>query len=69
MTKQRYAADIDAAIEKARASGERESVMVGDVEIYAYPHRDGIAWGLNNPQGVNVLRGIRTSGGKDIAEG
>ena len=51
MTKQHYAADIDAAINKARESGSRESLMVGDVEIYAYPHRDGVAWGLNAADG------------------
>lgn len=69
MTKQHYAADIDAAINKARESGSRESLMVGDVEIYAYPHRDGVAWGLNAADGKNILGGIRTPDGTDIGEG
>jgi hypothetical protein len=68
MTKAHYAATIDAAIGKARESGERESVMIGDVEFYAYPHRDGTAWGLNAPDGRNILRGVRTANDIDIGE-
>ena len=66
--KTRYAAAIAAAIGKANASRERATVEAPDgAEAFAYPHRDGIAWGVNGPQGVNMLRGIRTPDGADIA--
>ena len=68
MTKKHYSAAIDAAIAKTRESGERETVMVGDVEIYAYRHKDGVAFGVNGPNGVNVYRAIRTPDNRDIAE-
>ena len=61
-------AAIEEAIAKAKASGERETVQASDgAEAYAYPHRDGIAWGVNGPDGWNVLRGIRGADGKDVA--
>jgi hypothetical protein len=37
-------------------------------EVYAYPHRAGIAWGVNAAwTGVNLLRGIRRPDGRDEA--
>lgn len=65
---QRYAAAIEAAISQAGVRRERTTVEAhGGAEAYAYPHRDGIAWGVNGPQGVNILRGIRRPDGADMA--
>ena len=70
-TKERYRAEIEDAIAKARFSRSRATVTAedGQGDVYAYPHRDGIAWGVNGPEGVNILRGIRRDDGSDIAEG
>ena len=70
-TKSRYAAQIDATIAHARFSHARATVKAEDgSEAYAYPHRDGTAWGLNAAEtGVNMLRGIRRPDDTDIAEG
>lgn len=67
----KYAAAIETAIALASVSQERETVEAEDgSEVYAYPHRDGIAWGVNAAQtGVNVLRGIRAADGRDMAVG
>ena len=63
-----YSGIIEAAISQAKSRHERVTVEAQDgSEAYAYLHRDGIAWGVNGPQGVNVLRGIRTPAGADIA--
>jgi hypothetical protein len=61
------AAAIEAVIAKALASRERETVEAEDgSEAYAYPHCDGIAWGVNAAEtGVNILRGVRRSDGAD----
>jgi hypothetical protein len=69
--KERYRREIEDAISKARASGEREAVEAPDGgEAYAYPHQRGTAWGINAAgDGVNVLRGIRRPDGTDEAEG
>ena len=46
--KEQYRQEIEEAISKAKASGERETVGAPDGgEAYAYPHRRGIAWGVN----------------------
>ena len=60
-------AAIEIAILKARASKARETVQAEKGEAYAYPHRDGTAWGVNAADGRNVLRGIRRPDGTDIA--
>jgi hypothetical protein len=58
--KARYGGAIEAAIGKAKASRERETVSASDgAEAYAYPHPRGIAWGVNAPDGFNLLRGVR----------
>ncbi len=69
-TKERYRAAIEEAIAFARFSHSRATVKADDgSEAYAYPHRDGVAWGVNGPQGVNILRGIRRPDGSDMAVG
>ena len=67
--KARYGGAIEAAIGKAKAMRDRATVAASDgAEVYAYPHPRGIAWGVNEAgTGVNILRGIRRSGGADEA--
>ena len=67
--KTRYSAAIDIAIARARASRDLRTVKASDgAEVYAYPHREGIAWGVNTAgSGVNILRGIRRPDGTDKA--
>jgi hypothetical protein len=36
-------------------------------EVYAYPHPRGVAWGINDQTGVNILRGVRRPDGTDEA--
>ena len=69
-TKERYRAAIEEVIAKAKAKWSRESLTAaGGVEIYAYPHPAGIAWGVNAAEtGVNILCGIRRPDGADEAE-
>ena len=60
--RQRYRAEIEAAIEGVREAGSRAQVGGADgAGIYAYPLREGrIAWGVNAPDtGWNILRGVR----------
>lgn len=67
-TRQRYRAEIEAAIEGAEGSGSRAQVGAADgAGIYAYPLREGrIAWGVNAPDtGWNILRGVRETNGRD----
>ena len=63
----RYSAAIEAAIADAKASRERETVKAADgAEVYAYPHPEGIAWGVNAVgTGDNILRGVRRPDGQD----
>jgi len=66
--RQRYRAEIEAAIEGARESGSRAQVGAADgAGIYAYYLREGrIAWGVNAPDtGRNILRGVRETNGMD----
>ena len=64
-----YGDAIEAAIGKASASRERETVEASDgAEAYAYPHARGIAWGVNADGGFNLLRGVRRPDGADEAE-
>ncbi len=67
--KTRYGVAIEIAITRARAGRELRTVRASDgAEVYAYPHRDGIAWGVNTAgTGVNILRGIRRPDGTDKA--
>jgi hypothetical protein len=64
-----YSAAIEAAIAKANAGRDLRTVEAFDgAEVYAYPHKQGrIAWGVNGPQGVNILRGVRRPDGADEA--
>ncbi len=65
-----YGDAIEAAIGKASASRERETVEASDgAEAYAYPHAHGIVWGVNVSGGFNLLRGVRRPDGTDEAEG
>jgi hypothetical protein len=63
----RYSAAIEAVIVDAKNSGEREAVKAADgAEVYAYPHPEGIAWGVNAVgTGDNILRGVRRPDGQD----
>ena len=64
----RYSDTIEAAIAKTKASGELERVRAPDLaEAYAYPHPHGVAWGVDDFEGFNVLRGIRRPDGTDFA--
>ena len=66
----RYGSAIEAAIGKASASRERETVEASDgAEAYAHPHAHGIAWVVNADGGFNLLRGVRRPDGADEAEG
>ena len=65
-TKERYLAEIEAAIAKAKSWREVVTVIAKDgAEAYAYPKPEGrIAWGVNAAEtGVNILRGIRRPDG------
>jgi hypothetical protein len=67
----RYFDTIEEAIRQAEEVLARVTVEAEDgVECYAYPHRGGIAWGVNAAQtGVNILRGVRRLDGIDEAVG
>jgi len=66
--KTRYSADLEIAIARARVGRDLRTVKASDgAEVYAYPHRDGIAWGVNTAGSVNILRGIRRPDGTDKA--
>jgi hypothetical protein len=64
-----YQTALEFVIAQCRADGERHSKTLEDgTEVYAYPHRQGVAWGVNDGEhGFNVKRGIRTEDGTDIA--
>jgi hypothetical protein len=65
----RYSNTIEYVIAEARFSHSRAIVTAEDgAEVYAYPHRDGTAWGVNAAEsGINILRGIRRPDGTDMA--
>ena len=66
--KARYGGAIEAAIGKAKARHQRETVSASDgAEAYACPHPRGIAWGVNASDGFNLLRGVRRPDGSDEA--
>ena len=69
--KARYGAAIEAAVGKAKATHQRETVSASDgAEVYACPHPRGIAWGVNDASGgFNQLRGVRRPDGIDEAVG
>ena len=53
---------------KAKAMRDHATVAASDgSEAYAYPHPRGIAWGVNDQTGVNILRGVRRPDGTDEA--
>ena len=71
-TKERYRAELEEVIAKAKSWRDVVTVTAADgAEIYAYARPEGrIAWGVNAPEtGVNILRGIRRPDGTDEAEG
>ena len=54
--KSRYSAAIEVAITRARASRDLRTVKASDgADVYAYPHRDGIAWGANCPAAASTF--------------
>jgi hypothetical protein len=60
--KTRYSAAIEEAIARARASRDLRTVKASDgAEVYAYPHREGIAWGVKTA-GSSVTLAIRLPG-------
>lgn len=65
----RYSGTIEAAIARAKTSRDLRTVKAADgAECYAYPHKQGIAWGVNAAwTGVNLVRGIRRPDGRDEA--
>lgn len=66
----RHSDTIEAAIAKAKASGEHETVEASDgAGAYAYPLARVIAWAVNASGGFNLLRGIRRPDGTDEAQG
>ena len=67
----RYGSAIEEAIAKVKASGGLVNIRAFDgATIYAYPHGEGIGWGVNaHESGLNILRGIRRPDGSDEAEG
>jgi hypothetical protein len=67
----RYGAAIEEAIAKVKASRGLENIRAFDgASVYAYPHGEGIAWGVNaHESGLNILRGVRRPDGSDEAEG
>jgi len=71
-TKERYRAELEEVIAKAKSWREVVTVTAEDgAEVYAYQKPQGrIAWGVNAAEtGVNILRGIRRPDGEDEAEG
>ena len=66
----RYGAAIEEAIAKVKASRGLETVEAFDgAAVYAHPHGEGVAWGVNAPgSGLNILRGVRRPDGVDEAE-
>ena len=67
----RYDAAIEEAIAKVKASRGLVNIRAFDgATVYAYPHGEGIGWGVNaHESGLNILRGIRRPDGADEAEG
>ena len=67
----RYGAAIEEAIAKVKASRGLVNIRAFDgATVYAYPHGEGIGWGVNaHESGLNILRGIRQPDGSDEAEG
>ena len=67
----RYGAAIEEAIAKVKASRGLVNIKAFDgATVYAYPHGEGIGWGVNaHESGLNILRGIRRPDGSDEAEG
>lgn len=50
---------VQAVIKEVRKTGERAAQKITGGDVYAYPHRDGIAWGVNaGRDGINSARGI-----------
>jgi hypothetical protein len=63
----RYSDTIEAAIAKAKASGERVALRAeGLVTVYAKPSPHGVAWEIMDFEGATI-RGIRRPNGSDIA--
>ena len=67
----RYGAAIEEAIAKVKASRGLVNIKAFDgATVYAYPHGEGIGWGVNaHESGLNILRGTRRPDGSDEAEG
>lgn len=53
----------DRAVAQCRETGKRASIPTEKGDAYAYPHRDGIAWGINGgPFGILIDRGLIRDG-------
>ena len=64
-----YQIDLEFVIAQVLAHGWRHSKTLEDgTEVYAYPHPQGVAWGVNSAaDGFNLRRGVRKADGTDIA--
>ena len=64
-----YQTALEFVIAQCWADGERHSEVLPDgIEVYAYAHPQGVAWGVNDAaRNFNVKRGIRKDDGTDVA--
>ena len=54
---------VRCAIESVRSNPDRFSQDLADgSEVYAYPGRDCVHWGVNGPEGCNIARGKLMNG-------
>ena len=64
-----YQKALEFAIAQCWADGERHiDILESGVEVYAYKHPQGVAWGINRAEdGFNIRGGIRKEDGSDEA--
>ncbi len=69
-TRQAYSSELEFVIAEVWNTNQPHSKTLDDgTEIYAYPHADGVAWGVNGGEnGFCIKRGVRTPEGKDMCE-
>jgi hypothetical protein len=66
-TFRQYQKEIDEVCEKVlKTQSHLKVTAIDGAEIYGYPRsQDRVAWGVNGPDGYNILRGIRRPDGRD----
>lgn len=57
---------IAKVVDEVRKTSERVSIMDRNQEIYGYQTIKGVSWGINNKDGMCIMRAIRTSDNDDI---